>query len=67
MNNDIIEGNWKKFTGEIQKQWGKLTDDNLSQVDGDRKKLAKLIQENYNIAHEEAEKQIRDLEESLKS
>ena len=31
MNEDRIQGNWKQFTGKVQEQWGKLTDDELDQ------------------------------------
>lgn len=62
MNNDTIEGNWKQMIGDIQKQWGKLTNDHLSQVEGSRKKLSAAIQKNYGILQDEAEKQIADWE-----
>ena len=62
MNNDTIAGNWKQLMGDIQKQWGKLTDDHLTQVEGSRKKLAGELQENYGIALDAAEKQISDWE-----
>lgn len=62
MNKDIFGGNWKQFKGEVQKQWGKLTDDHFDQVQGDRKKLAGKIQEEYGISKDEAEKQIDDFE-----
>ena len=64
MNKDIFEGNWKQFKGEVQKQWGKLTDDTLDQIDGSREKLAGKIQENYGIARDEAEKQIKEWEKA---
>ncbi len=62
MNNDIIQGNWKQLMGDIRKQWGKLTDDTLTQVEGNREKLVGVIQENYGIAREEAENQVTDWE-----
>ncbi len=64
MNKDISEGNWKEFKGEVQKQWGKLTDDQFDQINGDRKKLVGQIQENYGIVREEAEEQVKKWENS---
>lgn len=64
MNSDTIEGNWKQLSGEIQKQWGKLTNDQLTQVNGSRQKLSGVLQENYGVAREEAEKQIKAWEDS---
>ena len=29
-----IEGNWKQTTGKIKEKWGKLTDDDLTQING---------------------------------
>lgn len=66
MNSDTIKGNWKELMGDIQKQWGKLTDDHLTQVEGSRKKLAGVLQQNYGIALEAAEKQISDWETTRK-
>jgi len=67
MNNDIFQGNWKQFKGEVQKQWGKLTDDQLDQIEGNRTKLVGKIQENYGIAKDEAEKQVKEFEERSKA
>ena len=43
MNWDRIEGNWKQFTGKVKQQWGKLTDDDLQQVEGRRVQLVGKI------------------------
>jgi len=58
MNADEMKGKWKQMKGEVKRQWGKLTDDDLTVVEGDRDKLVGRIQERYGIAKEEAEKQI---------
>ena len=60
MNWDQIEGMWKQVRGSVQSEWGKLTDDELDMIDGDREKLAGRIQEKYGVAREEAERQIDD-------
>lgn len=59
MNWDQAAGNWKQFTGKIKEGWGKLTDDDLTEVDGKRDQLVGRIQERYGIAKEEAEKQVK--------
>lgn len=64
MNDDIIKGKWNQLKGEAQRRWGKLTQDNLDQIDGNRTKLLGLIQESYGIARDEAEKQVMDWERS---
>lgn len=65
MNNDIFKGKWKQFVGEAKVQWGKLTDDQLDQIEGNRDKLIGSIQENYGIAREEAEKQVKEWEKNI--
>ena len=64
MNKDIIQGKWEQVKGEAQKRWGMLTDDQIDQAEGDRKKLLGMIQESYGVAAEEAEEQVKDFENS---
>jgi len=66
MNWDIIEGNWKQFSGKVKAQWGKLTDDHLDVIAGKRVELAGKIQETYGVTKDEAEKQIKHFEETNK-
>lgn len=67
MNTDIFEGNWKQFKGEIQKQWGKLTDDSFDEINGDRVKLSGAIQKAYGVARDEADKQVSEWEKARKN
>ena len=60
MNWDIVEGKWKQLKGSVQNQWGKLTDDDVDQVAGNREKLVGMLQERYGVAKDEAERQIDD-------
>ena len=34
MNEDILKGKWHEMKGEVKKQWGKLTDDDLKTISG---------------------------------
>ena len=34
MNKDIAKGNFKQVKGKIKQQWGKLTDDEIDQMEG---------------------------------
>lgn len=58
MNWDQISGNWTQFTGKVKEQWGKLTDDDLTEIAGKRDIMVGKIQERYGVAKEEAEKQL---------
>ena len=39
MNKDQFKGRWTQFKGELKKQWGKFTDDDLLQIEGDYQKF----------------------------
>ena len=47
MNWDTVKGDWKQFSGKIKTQWGKLTDDELTQINGNREQLEGKIQARY--------------------
>jgi uncharacterized protein YjbJ (UPF0337 family) len=58
MNTDQIQGKWTQLKGEAKVQWGKLTDDDLDQVEGNVQKLAGRIQERYGYEREKAEREV---------
>ncbi|MBP8001062.1 MAG: CsbD family protein [Chloroflexi bacterium] len=60
MNEFILKGQWKQLKGEIRKQWGKLTDDELDQINGEYEKLVGRIQERYGRTREEAQTEIEE-------
>jgi uncharacterized protein YjbJ (UPF0337 family) len=60
MTNDVLKGNWKQLKGEVLKQWGKLTNDELDKVNGERLKLEGLLQERYGLKQEEAQKKLSE-------
>jgi len=65
MNWDRVEGNWKQFKGKVKQKWGKLTDDQLDVISGNRDELVGKIQESYGIAKDEAEKQVKAWESTF--
>ncbi len=65
-NWDKVSGKWKQITGEVKKQWGTLTDDELMEINGDREILAGKLQEKYGIAKEQANRQIDKWADKLK-
>jgi uncharacterized protein YjbJ (UPF0337 family) len=62
MNWDRAAGEWKQLKGKVKQKWAKLTDDDLTYVNGQRDQLVGRIQERYGIAKDAAEKQVKDWE-----
>jgi uncharacterized protein YjbJ (UPF0337 family) len=57
MNNDVFKGKWNQFQGEVKKQWGKLTDDDLTQIEGNFDKFVGKLQERYGWERDRAERE----------
>ena len=53
---DRVEGNWKQFMGLAKEKWGKLTDDELTAINGRRDQFEGKIQERYGLAKEQVRK-----------
>lgn len=58
MNDDQVKGNWKELKGKAQKNWGKLTNDDMEEMKGSRTELIGKIQKKYGKSKEEAEKEV---------
>ena len=58
MNSDQMEGKWKQMKGSLKSRWGKLTDDDLTVIEGQKDQLVGKVQERYGIAKDEAQKQV---------
>jgi len=58
VNRDTLKGQWKQLRGEIQSQWGRLTDDDLDVIKGEYTQLVGRIQERYGHSREEAEREV---------
>jgi uncharacterized protein YjbJ (UPF0337 family) len=59
-NTDVLKGKWHQLKGEAKIQWGRLTDDDIDQIEGNAEKLAGKLQERYGYAREEAQQEIDD-------
>ena len=55
MNNDIFQGKWSQVKGDVKKFFGKLTDDDMLQVEGNSDKMIGKLQERYGYTREQAE------------
>jgi uncharacterized protein YjbJ (UPF0337 family) len=57
MNSDILKGQWTQLKGQVKQQWGKLTNDDLDQIEGSRDILIGKLQERYGRTRDEAERE----------
>lgn len=55
---EATAGNWLQLKGEIKRRWGKLTDDELTQIDGSKDKLIGKLVADYSLSKDEARKQV---------
>jgi len=61
MNEDIFKGKWKQLRGQIQQQWGDLTNDDLDRIQGARTEFEGLLQERYGYTRERAQQEVDNL------
>jgi uncharacterized protein YjbJ (UPF0337 family) len=55
MNSDILQGKWKQLTGNIKETFGKLTDDDLMQAEGNADQMIGKLQERYGYTKAQAQ------------
>jgi uncharacterized protein YjbJ (UPF0337 family) len=60
MNADVFRGRFNQLKGEIRSRWGKLTDDDLTQIHGEAEKMIGKLQERYGYRREQAEKELNE-------
>ena len=67
MNADQMKGKWMQIKGSVKTKWGKLTDDDVEVINGQRERLIGKIQERYGVAKDEAQKQVDEWKELSES
>ena len=60
MNEDILKGKWKEIKGGIKEKWGDLTDDDITQIEGEQEKLVGVLQAKYGYTKEKAQEEYND-------
>jgi len=60
MNRDVLKGQWTQLKGKVREQWGKLTDDEIDQMQGNAEMLIGKIQERYGHSRDEAEREVEN-------
>jgi uncharacterized protein YjbJ (UPF0337 family) len=62
MNKETLEGNWLQIKGKVREQWGKLTDDDLDIIAGQRDQLVGRIKERYGKSDDEVDREVKAFE-----
>lgn len=60
MNKDQFEGKWRELKGKAKEKWGKLTDNDLRQIDGKYDQFLGFIQKHYGYSRERAEQEFNN-------
>lgn len=61
LNENTLKGKWLEIRGEVQKAWGKLTNDELDKSKGDLKVIGGLIQQKYGKNQSDYSKKLADI------
>lgn len=62
MNKEIFKGAWNEIKGKIKKTWGKLTDDDIQEIQGNHQEIYGKLQKHYGYTKDAAEKAVRDFQ-----
>jgi uncharacterized protein YjbJ (UPF0337 family) len=66
LNADEFKAKWKQQVGNAMIAWGKITEDEFFESEGEAHKLAGLVQERYAITREQADRQVKTFLEKYK-
>jgi len=60
MNEDILKGKWQEIKGRVEEKWGKLTDNDLREIEGKGEKLLGLLRKKYGYIRYKAKLEYKD-------
>lgn len=60
MNPEMLKGKWNEMKGDIRARWSKLTDEDMTHIQGQVEKMIGKLQERYGYKREQAEKEINE-------
>ena len=65
MDWERIRTDWAQLKGKVKEDWGRLTDDDLLEISGQREQLLAKIRKRYQLAVGGAERRVRDWERRI--
>lgn len=57
MNSEMLQGKWKQIKGSVKETFGKLTDDDMLQIEGSMERGVGLLQQRYGYTKERAQQE----------
>jgi len=60
MNKDILKGKWLEIKGRVKERWGKLTNNDLGEIEGKNEKLLGLLRKKYGYIRNKAKLEYND-------
>jgi uncharacterized protein YjbJ (UPF0337 family) len=63
MNKETLQGDWNTIKGKVKEKWGRLTDNDLTEINGKRDLLIGKLQKTYGLAKDRAEQQLSQWEQ----
>ncbi|MGE5602571.1 MAG: CsbD family protein [Nitrososphaerales archaeon] len=65
MNDDVMGGMWKQIKGSVKSAFGALTDDDITEAEGNTDKMIGKLQERYGYTRADAERAWNDFTAGL--
>lgn len=61
INDNVIAGKWKEIKGDLQRMWGRLTDDEIEEAKGNLTGFTGTVQRKYGTAQDEVRRQLDEV------
>lgn len=60
MDSEILKGNWKELKGLIRKEWNKLSENEIDQIEGNYDQLVGRLRQRYGLSVEEGRQRVNE-------
>ena len=60
MNREQLQNNFRELKVKIKEKWGKLSEDEITQINGNFEQLLAKLQQKYGFNREKAEEELRN-------
>lgn len=58
MNQHIFKGQWNQIKGKLKQQWGRLNDEQLTEIEGNNESIYGFLEKEYGYTKEKAKAQV---------